>query len=100
MRCIFGRDDIQTIIQYNRPAVLELNNNNDEVLFVVLHGIQEDKAKVRIADHSITVPISQLVDAWTGSYIILWKPPFPENESLAKGFVGPDVLWLRHQLDQ
>ena len=100
MRCIFGREDIKTIIQYNRPAVLELNNNNDEVLFVVLHGIQEDKAKVRIVDNSITVPISQLVDAWTGSYIILWKPPFPENESLAKGFVGPDVLWLRHQLDQ
>ena len=44
--------------------------------------------------------IDELKQAWSGSYIVLWKPPFPENESLAQGYVGPDVLWLRHQLDE
>lgn len=100
MRCIFGRDDLEAIIQYNRPAVMELHNNKDEVLFVVLHRIHDDKAFIRIADKSVTLPVFELEQAWSGSYIILWKPPFPENESLAKGFIGPDVLWLRHQLDQ
>ena len=100
MRCIFGRDEFTAIVQYNRPAVLELHNNKDEVLFVVLHKIQNDQATIRIADKNIQLPISQLEQAWSGSYIALWKPPFPENESLAKGFIGPDVLWVRHQLDQ
>ncbi len=100
MRCIFGRDEFDAIVQYNRPAVLELNNNNGEVLFVVLHRIHDGQAYIRIADKNVSLPLSHLEQVWSGSYIVLWKPPFPENESLAKGFIGPDVLWLRHQLDQ
>ncbi len=100
MRCIFGRDEFDAIVQYNRPAVLELNNNNGEVLFVVLHRIHDGQAYIRIADKNVSLPLTHLEQAWSGSYIVLWKPPFPENESLAKGFIGPDVLWLRHQLDQ
>ncbi len=100
MRCIFGRGDITDIVKYNRPAVLELKNNEQQVLFAVLHKAGENKAQLRVFDKDIEVSLDELEQAWSGSYIVLWKPPFPENESLAEGYVGPDVLWLRHQLDE
>ena len=100
MRCIFGRGNIGDIVKYNRPAVLELKNSQQQVLFAVLHEAGENKARLKVFDKTIEVSLDELEKVWSGSYIILWKPPFPENESLAEGYVGPDVLWLRHQLDE
>ena len=99
MRCIFGRGDLDALIKYNRPAVLELRNQNGEALFSVLKAIDSNNVTIKLVDQELVIPTEELQQLWSGSYIILWKPPFPENESLAKGFVGPDVLWLRHQLD-
>ncbi|MEM7304018.1 MAG: AAA family ATPase [Pseudomonadota bacterium] len=99
MRCIFGRGDLEILTKYNRPAVLELRNNNGQAVFSVLKSIDNNNATVLYADQEKTLPLNELESSWSGSYILLWKPPFPENESLAKGYVGPDVLWLRHQLD-
>jgi general secretion pathway protein A len=100
MRCIFGQGEITEILQYNRPAVLELKNANQQVVFAVLHKVSGNKFHIKIFDKDIRATIEELQQAWSGNYIVLWKPPFPDNESLAQGFVGPDVLWLRHQLDQ
>jgi general secretion pathway protein A len=100
MRCIFGRGEIDEILQYNRPAVLELKNANQEVVFALLHKADSGKLYLKIFGKDIQASTQELQQAWSGSYIVLWKPPFPDNESLAEGYVGPDVLWLRHQLDQ
>ena len=100
MRCIFGQGEIADILKYNRPAVLELQNDQQQVVFAVLHKANGDKLKIKITDQDIEATTQQVQQAWSGNYIVLWKPPFPDNESLAEGFVGPDVLWLRHQLDQ
>ena len=100
MRCIFGRGEISDLIKFNRPAVLELQNAKQEVVFVVLHKADNDKLEIKVFDENIEATPQELQQSWSGNYIVLWKPPFPENESLAEGFVGPDVLWLRHQLDQ
>ena len=99
MRCIFGRGDLDALVKYNRPAVLEFRNSQGEAVFSVLKSVDDDHATLMFVDHELSVPVNQLELSWSGSYILLWKPPFPENESLARGFVGPDVLWLRHQLD-
>ena len=100
MRCIFGRGEITDILQYNRPAVLELNHADQGVVFAVLHNADGDWLQLKIYDKDVKVSVEELKQFWSGSYIALWKPPFPDNESLAEGYVGPDVLWLRHQLDQ
>lgn len=99
MRCIYGNGVIADIIQYNRPAVLELMNANQQVVFVVLNKVNGNNLSVKINNKEVDVSADELQQAWSGNFIVLWKPPFPDNESLAEGFVGPDVLWLRHQLD-
>ena len=99
MRCIFGKGDLDILVKYNRPAVLELRNHNGEAVYAVLKSIDNNNANLLLVNHELNVPVDELESSWSGSYIVLWKPPFPENESLAKGYVGPDVLWLRHQLD-
>lgn len=100
MRCIFGQGELAVLTLYNRPAVIELTSANKDLVYAVLNEIDDDHAKLIISNSQIDVPVTELESSWTGNYVIFWKPPFPNNESLAKGFIGPDVLWLRHQLDQ
>lgn len=100
MRCIFGEGTLETLTQYNRPAVMELRNQQGQLLYAVLDEIKQQDAMLVMPNDKVEVALSELEEYWTGSYVILWKPPFPGNESLARGFIGPDVLWLRHQLDK
>lgn len=100
MRCIFGQGELAMLALYNRPAVIELLSSNKDLIYAVLNEVSDNRAKLTISGTPIDVPVAELESAWTGNYVIFWKPPFPNNESLAKGFIGPDVLWLRHQLDQ
>ena len=100
MRCIFGQGSLDMMTQYNRPAVLELKNDTGEVIFAVLHELSDEGASISIMDNKILLSQEELNDYWTGSYILLWQPPFPNNESLSIGYKGPGVLWLRHQLDE
>ena len=100
MRCIFGQGELDLLILYNRPAVIEIRSANEELVYAVLHEIHSNQAKLTIHTTNVSVPLDELKQVWTGNFVIFWKPPFPNNESLAKGFIGPDVLWLRHQLDQ
>ena len=100
MRCIFGQGELDLLALYNRPAVIEIRATDDSLVYAVLHEINSDQAKITINAAETQVALMELEQVWTGNYVIFWKPPFPTNESLAKGFIGPDVLWLRHQLDQ
>lgn len=100
MRCIFGQGELAILALYNRPAVIEIRSTNEELVYAVLDKVSIDQIGLTISGTSINVPTSEFEQSWTGNYVIFWQPPFPNNESLAKGFIGPDVLWLRHQLDQ
>ena len=100
MRCIFGQGAIEALAQFNRPAVIEMRSTSNNLTYAVLNKLNSNQAALSILDLSINVDVVELEKYWTGNYVIFWKPPFPNNESLAKGFIGPDVLWLRHQLDQ
>lgn len=100
MRCIFGQGELAMLALYNRPAVIEMRSANEELVYAVLNKVSIDQVGLTISGASINVPTAEFEQSWTGNYVIFWQPPFPNNESLAKGFIGPDVLWLRHQLDQ
>lgn len=100
MRCIFGQGELAILALYNRPAVIEIHSVNEELVYAVLNKVSNDQVGLSISGTGINVPTSEFEQSWTGNYVIFWQPPFPNNESLAKGFIGPDVLWLRHQLDQ
>lgn len=100
MQCIFGQGTLDIVKQYNRPAVLELKKETGEVIYAALHEMSDEGASIRVMDEEYLLSLQELNDYWTGSFIIFWKPPFPNNESLAKGYEGPGALWLRHQLDE
>ena len=99
MRCIFGEGDMDVLLQYNRPAVVELSSAEGKLFYAVLNMLKEQHAVLNMLNDEFEIELTKLENLWTGNYVVLWKPPFPTNESLAKGFIGPDVLWLRHQLD-
>ena len=100
LRCIFGRSDWDTVERTNRPAVLELKDKDERLRHVTLLRLRDDIAEVRIGDKTLELDKRALAQYWTGAYIALWRPPLKQETSLTAGTDSPDVLWLRHRLDE
>jgi len=64
-----------------------------------LKSFEKGQADIVFSDQEITAPIEEIIRAWTGQFIILWQPPFEDIDTFAQGYIGPNVLWLRHTLD-
>jgi general secretion pathway protein A len=84
---------------YNRPAVLELFGDDGRRHHLVLSALDSERATLDIAERQITVNLHELDAFWRGSYILLWTPPPSGSTLLIEGSSGPDILWLRSQLD-
>ncbi|MCP4605803.1 MAG: AAA family ATPase [Proteobacteria bacterium] len=100
LRCFLGKGNWTTLMLFNRPAVLELI---DEVRYrhnVLVVGLENDKVILDFSGREITVLRSMIEPFWLGDFILLWKPPPISSYILQKGDRGPDVLWLRAQLDR
>ena len=100
LECIWKKGSLNTVRLYERPAVLILIDKN---------GLRHNVALVELSDEMVTLDFgsekhsilrSQLESLWYGSYVLLWRPPSPSELSLKPGTRGPEVLWLRKQLDR
>jgi len=100
LRCLFSRGNWMTLLNFNRPAVLELIDDSQQRHHVVLAGLNEKDVIIDLGDQRITLARADVEHLWFGDFIILWKPPLPISHFLGQGSIGPDVLWLREQLDR
>ena len=51
-------------------------------------------------DQKCALPRSDIDPYWLGDFTFLWKPPRLIRRFLKKGISGPDVIWLREQLER
>jgi general secretion pathway protein A len=65
---------------------------------VTLVGLTEVAATLVIGGREYTYPLQEVDSLWDGSFIVLWKPPFPLRE-IDLGARGEDVIWVRQALD-
>lgn len=100
LRCLFGRGNWTTILNFNRPAVLELIDDAQQRHHVVVVGLNEKNVTIDLGGQQITLLRADVEPFWFGDFIILWKPPLLSSHFLGQGSAGPDVLWLRKQLDR
>jgi general secretion pathway protein A len=80
------------------PAVLELVLPAGLRHRVTLVALNDESANLMIAGRQYTFTLLDIDRVWDGSFIILWKPPFPWRP-LSLGIRGNDVIWLRQTLD-
>ena len=67
---------------------------------VLLSGLEGTDAILDLDGTAVRVPQSELVEAWSGSAFALWRPPAAVSGAILPGSRGPEVAWLRRQLDR
>ena len=100
LKCIFGRGSWENLEFYNRPAVIEFLLDNGKRYHVVVSALSEGLVSLDLGRKRVTLPRSEVDPLWTGSYIILWRPPKLSSPLLTIGSSGKDVAWLKEMLDR
>ena len=82
----------------NRPAVLQLQDDNQQTYSVALVGLQGNTAEIVMGERTFRVPMASIDRSWRGEYTLLWQLPPQYRGPIGTGDKGPDVAWLREQL--
>jgi general secretion pathway protein A len=100
LRCIFGRGSWENLEYYNRPAVIEFLLDNGKRYHVVVSALDKEDVTLDLGQKRATMPRSEVDPLWTGSYILLWRPPKLSTSILTEGSRGEDIVWLMQMLDR
>lgn len=100
LSCIYGRGGWQSLERYNRPAVIELLLDDGRRYHVVVASLDEQRVTLDLASRRLSFSRQEIEPLWTGSYIVLWRPPGLSAEPLTQGMQGRDVAWLVARLDR
>ncbi len=98
LNCLFQRGSWTGLRQMDRPAVLTLVDDDGNRHEVVLTAIIDDVAELSIGGVRVTHPAPDIVNAWFGEFMLLWRPPTDAAAVLGPGSRGPAVAWLRNSL--
>ena len=99
LKCLYANGSIEDIRRYNRPVVLELKDDADQVHQVLVAGIQRNSLALKFAPGEQEFERAEIESYWNGDYLLLWRPPPGGAINLQQGQSGPDVVWLKQQLD-
>ena len=98
LNCLFQRGSWTGLRQMDRPAVLTLVDDDGNRHQVVLTAIIDNSAELSIGGVRVTHPASEIINAWFGEFMLLWRPPTEAAAALGPGSSGPAVAWLRNSL--
>ncbi len=99
-RCYSGRGNWTTVQHMNRPAVLELRDEQGRTHYVTAIAIKDQAVVLDFGDSRLTLPRKKLDPFWFGDFTLIWKPPPIDSAIIKKGDFGPDVRWLKEQLNR
>ena len=100
LACLAMRGSAAELRLMKRPAILMLTDAAGTPHQVVLTGLDDERAELRIGDGRALVGIADLSRYWFGDFVLLWRPAAPVVKDLAAGARGPAVRALRAQLAQ
>ncbi|MEN8176999.1 MAG: AAA family ATPase [Pseudomonadota bacterium] len=98
LQCLYGRGHWDNLRFYNRPAVIELLLDGGRRYHVVVAALDAGQVTLDLGKRLVKVPQVELDPLWSGSYIVLWRPPPLSSEYLQQGSQGVDVHWLSEML--
>jgi general secretion pathway protein A len=100
LECLTQRGSFGQLRQFNRPAILLLNDENGGAHQVVLTNLSDERAKVELGGRRHEVGIGELARLWFGDFIMLWRPGTAHVKPLSVGMRGDEVRWLRQSLQR
>ncbi len=99
-RCYSDRGNWTTLKHLNRPAILELIDGKGRRHYVTAILIEDRKVLLDLGDQQMSLSKADLDPFWFGDFTLIWKPPPIKSAILKKGDSGPDVHWLKDQLNR
>ncbi len=96
--CLFRVGNWTRLRYYDLPALLELTLPSGQRHRVTLVGLGDETATLAIGGREYTFRLQEIERVWDGSFILLWKLPFPSRQ-ISPGARGKDVVWVRQILD-
>jgi general secretion pathway protein A len=97
MRCLSGRGGLADLERFNQPAVLTLEGPGGRY-YGVLTALDGQSATFDLAGEMRRVSLAAMAQAWSGDYVLVWKPPAGIRDALPPGSHGAAVAWLRKSL--
>lgn len=96
--CVKGKGNISDLREMNKPVVLSLHDEKDDAYYGTLTRLHGELATLAIGNETRNVHIGEIIDRWSGDYLLLWRTPPGYQGSLKPGSRGPAVSWLERQL--
>jgi general secretion pathway protein A len=98
LECLTQRGSFGQLRQFNRPAILMVNDPKGVAHQVVLTALSDERASIDLGGQKHEVGIAELARYWFGDFIMLWRPGTARVKPLAVGMQGDEVRWLRQSL--
>ncbi len=98
LHCIYQTGTWNNLRSYNRPAVIELQGAGDRKHHVLVASLTGDSVSLEMGGHRQEFSVGEVDRLWFGKYLLLWRPPTPEQEMLRLGDRGEAVIWVRDAL--
>jgi general secretion pathway protein A len=98
LQCLEGHGSLKTLADLGRPALLPLNRPDGGRIDVVVTGLDGVWAMLEAGPHKLRVRAADVAAAWSGDFVVLWRPPAVYHRLVALGQSGADVVWLKNRL--
>jgi len=99
LACLDQRGSWAQVRALNRPAILNLTDDQGQKHYVVLSGLEDKFATLDLGEHNVRLPLDELSRDWFGEFTVVWKPKTSHTRLLSLGMRGDEVRWLRRSLN-
>jgi len=98
LRCFYTVTRLDDLHRLNRPAVLQMFDEDGREFFASLVGMTGDRAVLQAGSDEWRLSWRSVALAWSGRATVLWRPPPGYTDAVAPGGRGPVVAWLGKRL--
>lgn len=86
--------------RYNYPAILKLNSTNEQANYALVLGLDQNQVLLATETQQNWFPRNMLQPLWSGSFVILWRPPFGGYLLIDRNSSKASIKWLQIALKQ
>ena len=98
LRLMTGKDNLENLRNFDRPAVLTLYDDRGAPFYVLLERLNGSRARFVAAGKRAELDISALESRWFGEFALFWKPPDTYRGIVMAGEADPVLAWLASSL--
>lgn len=100
VHCHIGSGGLEELRRLKRPAVLKLRGHDQTSHHVLLLGLTDTTAQLRVAgsERDPHVDLKELSRNFAGEFVTFWRAPPGYADSIGRGDQGEAVDWLNAQL--